>query len=177
MRAKTGFFAVILALFSLPTFAVETCHLDGKIILTQDTAFHCFNQDTALTFGPNLHIYTNGYQLHFYAEKNIALNGLKIDVVESPSVDVLNGKDAGLIDMQAESISGACGYIHNNGYQNGAGGAVSFHALTFHSKENGAFHCSDVTAKGVGQGMDGDITVIANSDKIQFSELLQRAIQ
>lgn len=173
MSLKNGFFALALMLIGLPAFAsrnVETCKLDGKVVLSEDTTFVCNQPED---FSVSAELVSNGFTVIIKSDRCIVDNGLKFTAFEGEDSAASNGKDAGLLRFEAECMTGACASIHNDGYKNGAGGPVVFAVLSYNG-ENGPYKCRDLTTAGVGQGLDGGIFAFSNSGALRTEDFKSR---
>ena|GEM_PF-4367894 len=156
MSLKNGFFALALMLIGLPAFAnrsIETCSLDGKIAITEDTTFVC-NQP--VDFSVKAELVSNGYTVIIKSDRCIASDGMKFTAFEGDVTNAPNGKDAGMLRFEAECMTGTAESIHNDGYKNGAGGPVVYAVLTLDGA-NGPYKNCDISEAGVGQGQDGGV--------------------
>lgn len=179
MSLKNGFFALIFTLISINAWAMDSCHLEGKITLDRDTVYDCHDKVDGrykdLVIASDTHIITNGYALTFRSEAGIVDQGMKIDSYES-SESAQHGQDAGPIFFYAESVSGNCQYIHNTGLKDGSGGGVQYKLMTLDAVEGGSYKCRDFTTAGVGQGQEGGVYASANNGEIPFSEFKAHVI-
>src|ERR1700749_3129519 len=100
-----GNWMAVPAMIALPPAAnatlIETCHLDGRLVLTSQTEIECWKDNLKVEDGSE--IVTNGHKLLVYSEGSIEMDKFTIDAYGADAIDKY-GRDAGGVTIEALTL-------------------------------------------------------------------------